>query len=335
MHEAMLYERGENKEIRCNLCAHRCRISLGRRGVCGVRENVDGTLYSLVYGKLIAENVDPIEKKPLFHIYPGSRSYSIATVGCNFRCLFCQNADISQMPRETGEIMGRKATPEEVVERAIRSGSRTVAYTYTEPTVFFEFAFDVATYAAKRGLKNVFVTNGYMTHEALETIAPVLHGANVDLKSFQEEFYIKQCGAKLSPVLDSLKKMKELGIWVEVTTLIIPGLNDSKEELRKIAEFVLSLGRETPWHVSRFYPRYKVLDKHPTPIETVYKALKIGRDVGLKYVYSGNIPGGEGEDTFCANCGKTLVSRYGYLIKGYYVKDGRCSYCGETLDGIF
>lgn len=335
MKEAMLYKKEENKEVRCNLCAHRCKINSGRRGVCGVRENVDGTLYSLVYGRIIAENVDPIEKKPLFHIYPGSRSYSIATVGCNFRCLFCQNADISQMPRETGEIMGKRATPEEVVERAIRSGSRTIAYTYTEPTVFFEFAFDVATYAVKKGLKNVFVTNGYMTPEALELIAPVLHGANVDLKSFQEEFYIKQCGARLSPVLDSLKRMKELGIWVEVTTLIIPGLNDSSEEFKKIAEFVLSLGRETPWHVSRFYPRYKALDKPPTPVETVYRALKIGKEVGLKYVYSGNIPGGEGEDTLCANCGKTLVSRYGYFIKENNLRNGCCSFCGTALDGIF
>jgi pyruvate-formate lyase-activating enzyme len=229
----MLYEKTDGNHIRCSLCAHRCRIKPSDRGICGVRENRDGTLFSLVYGRVIAENVDPIEKKPLFHVLPGSKSFSIATVGCNFRCTFCQNHDISQTPRETGSISGRESTPEEMVEKARKTGSKTIAYTYTEPTIYFEFAYDTAKMAHEKGLKNVFVTNGFMTEEAIEAISPYLHAANVDLKAFSDDFYRKHCGARLQPVLDSLKKMKSLGIWVEVTTLLIPTLNDSNEELRR------------------------------------------------------------------------------------------------------
>ncbi|MBU2234536.1 MAG: radical SAM protein, partial [Proteobacteria bacterium] len=219
VHEALLYEKEDENDVRCGLCAHRCRIAPGARGVCGVRENREGVLFSLVYGSLIAENADPIEKKPLFHVLPGSRSFSIATPGCNFRCDFCQNHEISQMPREEGRIVGRERTPEEIVELALQSGSRSIAYTYTEPTVYFEFAYDTAGIAREKGLVNVFVTNGYMTGEMLELLAPRLDAANVDLKAFNDDFYRKRCGARLQPVLDSLRKMKELGIWVEVTTL--------------------------------------------------------------------------------------------------------------------
>lgn len=252
--EALLYEKEAEGRVSCGLCVHRCRIAPGDRGSCGVRENRAGTLYSLVYGAIIAENVDPIEKKPLFHILPGSRSFSVAAAGCNFRCSFCQNHEISQTPRETGRIVGRERTPAEIVEMAVRSGSKSIAYTYTEPTVYFEFAFDIAGIAREKGLKNVFVTNGYMTQGMLELVAPRLDAANVDLKAFRDDFYKKQCGARLQPVLDSLRKMKELGIWVEVTTLLIPGLNDGEEELGELAAFIASLGAETPWHISRFHP---------------------------------------------------------------------------------
>lgn len=331
----MLYEKKENGRVICNLCAHRCRVEPEKRGLCGVRENRNGILYTLVYGKVIAENVDPVEKKPLFHVYPGSKSFSIATVGCNFHCIFCQNHEISQMPRESGSIMGRDSAPLSIVEKALTSGSRTISYTYTEPTVYFEFAYDIARIANEKGLKNVFVTNGFMTEETLETISPYLHAANVDLKSFSDDFYRKKCGARLEPVLGSLKKMKELGIWVEVTTLLIPTLNDGNDELRHIAEFICSLGAETPWHISRFHPQYKMTTLSPTPVASIHRAAEIGKASGLKYVYSGNVPGNEGEDTMCSHCGEHLIDRYGFHIKKFVLKGRSCPRCGTALDGIF
>lgn len=332
--EAMLYEKLDGGNVKCNLCGHRCKIAPARKGICGVRENRDGILYTLVYGMVIAENVDPIEKKPLFHVLPGSKSLSIATVGCNFSCTFCQNNDISQMPRETGEIMGQKTTPEEIVERAARTKSKTIAYTYTEPTIFFEFAYDTGRIAHEKEIKNVFVTNGFMTEEAILKISPYLDAANVDLKSFSDDFYKKRCGGRLQPVLDSLRKMKELDIWVEVTTLIIPTLNDSDEELRQIAEFILSLGAETPWHISRFHPQYKMVNLPPTPVETIHKAAEIGKEAGLKYVYSGNVPGDVGENTYCYNCGNLLIDRHGFYVNRINLQESRCPKCGTGLDGL-
>jgi pyruvate formate lyase activating enzyme len=335
VHEALLYEKEAENRVRCGLCAHRCRIDPGVRGICGVRENRGGILWSLVYGPILAENIDPIEKKPLFHLLPGSRSFSIAAAGCNFRCSFCQNHDISQMPLEQGRIAGRERTPEEVVEQALRSGSRSIAYTYTEPTVCFEFAYATAGIARERGLKNVFVTNGYMTPGMLELIAPRLDAANVDLKAFRDDFYRKQCGARLQPVLDSLKKMKELGIWVEVTTLLIPGLNDEEEELGELAAFIVSLGAETPWHISRFHPQYRMTETPPTPASSIHRAAEIGRSAGLKYVYCGNLPGDAGENTFCAGCGRLLIRRSGFSVERLDVKGSACPGCGTPLDGIF
>ena len=333
--EAMLYEKSDANLTICHLCAHHCRIKPGNRGVCGVRENREGVLYSLVYGKVIAENVDPIEKKPLFHVFPGSKSFSIATVGCNFRCTFCQNHDISQTPRERGFIFGEEATPQDIVRKALKTGSKTIAYTYTEPTVYFEFACDTARIANEQGLKNIFVTNGFMTEEALDVISPYLHAANVDLKSFRDDFYKKHCGARLQPVLDSLKKMKSLGIWVEVTTLLIPTLNDSASELKQIAAFIYSLGAETPWHISRFHPRYQMNDLPPTPIASIHRAAEIGRSCGLKYIYSGNIPGDKGENTFCSNCTEPLIDRHGFTIEKLNLKGTHCPRCDAPLDGIF
>ena len=334
MKEAMFYKKIDEKSVRCNLCSHNCVITESKRGICGVRENKEGVLYTLVYGKAVAQAVDPIEKKPLFHFYPGSRAYSVATVGCNFRCLNCQNADISQMPREYGRIIGEEVSPEEIVEQAKRYNCRIIAYTYTEPTIFFEYAYETAKIASREGMKNVFVTNGYITEDALREIAPYLDAANVDLKSFSDDFYRKVCGARLQPVLDSIKLHKELGIWIEVTTLIIPTLNDSEEELRKIAEFLRNVSEDIPWHISRFYPAYRLSDLQPTSVEILCTARKIGLETGLKYVYKGNVPG-EGEDTYCHSCGRLLIHRYGYKILSNEIKDSKCPYCGAEIAGVW
>ncbi|MBL7196124.1 MAG: AmmeMemoRadiSam system radical SAM enzyme, partial [Desulfobacterales bacterium] len=276
--EAYLYKPLKEKKVKCTLCSHRCIIKDGKRGICGVRENRDGILESLVYGRLIAKHIDPIEKKPLFHFLPGSISYSIATVGCNFKCLFCQNADISQMASDhNGMIIGDYCSPKDVVDAAEKGKCKSIAYTYTEPTVFFEFAFDTAKLAHERGIRNVFITNGYMSSEALNMISPYLDAANVDLKAFTKSFYKEICGAKLEPVKETLKLMKKLGIFVEVTTLLIPGLNDGAEELKELALFIAgSLGTETPWHVSAFYPTYRLTDRPPTPVESLVMAREIG-----------------------------------------------------------
>jgi len=332
MKEAMWYKKLSDERVRCDLCNHRCMINDSERGICGVRENNDGTLYSLVYGKVIASHVDPIEKKPLFNFFPGSYSFSIATVGCNFKCTHCQNSDISQMPVDHARIMGQDISAEQIVQMAEKNDCKSISYTYTEPTVFMEYALDVAKIAKDRGLKNVFVTNGYMTKEVLNDVHTYMDAANVDLKGFTEEHYHSVCGARLKPVIDTIRLMKQLGVWVEVTTLVIPTVNDSEDELRKLAEFIFSMGPEVPWHVSRFHPTYKMNNLPPTPIKTVIKARLIGLEVGLRYVYTGNIPGDEGENTFCYNCGKTLIERRGYNIGSVHVKNSKCSFCDAVVD---
>ncbi|OGP54370.1 MAG: AmmeMemoRadiSam system radical SAM enzyme [Deltaproteobacteria bacterium RBG_13_52_11] len=335
MKEAYLYEKQSGGKVRCLLCNHYCLITDGKRGLCCVRENNDGTLYSLVYEKLISASVDPIEKKPFFHFLPGSKAFSIATVGCNFRCLHCQNHEISQLPKDREGITGEKVSCEEIVAMALKYNCASISYTYTEPTIFFEYAYDTAKIAHKKGIKNTFVTNGYMTVEALDMIAPYLDGANVDIKSFSEKFYKTVCSAKLRPVLEGIKKMKDLGIWVEITTLIIPTLNDSEEELREVARFVLSVSPEIPWHVSAFYPTYQMLDKPRTPLEIIRQAREIGLKEGLKYVYSGNIPGDEGEDTSCYHCKNVLIRRWGYQISENSITEGKCPHCGTPIDGVW
>jgi pyruvate formate lyase activating enzyme len=335
--EALLYEKLKDKKVRCGLCKHRCVIETGNRGICGVRENIGGILNTLVYGKHIARHIDPIEKKPLFHFLPGSLSYSIATAGCNFKCLFCQNADISQMPSDyRGVILGDNYTPENIVSAALKGKCRSISYTYTEPTVFFEFALATAKLAREKNLKNIFVTNGYMSKEALEMIQPFLDAANVDLKAYNKDFYRKMCGAKLENVKETLTDMKASGVFVEITTLIIPGLNDDKEELRELAMFIAgSLGPETPWHISRFHPTYKLLDRPPTPLETLLSARAIGLKCGLKHVYMGNVPGEGGENTFCHNCGKALIERIGFYVGKNEVDKGACPDCGARINGVW
>lgn len=333
MKEAVLYHR-ESDKIGCDLCCHRCLISDGKRGICRVREMRDGKLYSLVYGKAIAANPDPIEKKPLFHYKPGTDSFSIATIGCNFRCNFCQNWDISQRSKNGLDIAGKDMLPEEIVESAIRTSCKSIAYTYTEPTIFFEYAEDTAMIAEKKGLGNVFVTNGFMTPECLDH-AKWLNAANVDLKSFNDEFYKKVCGARLEPVLKSLRGMVKRGIWVEITTLVVPTENDSPDELTQIAGFIKDeLGDFVPWHVSRFHPDYKLGDLASTPIETIRKARDIGLEIGLKYVYAGNIPHENAENTYCPDCGTLLIERVGYNVVNNNIIRGKCSKCSAVIEGV-
>jgi len=335
MHEAMFWEKREGGKVQCGLCRFRCLIADGHRGVCGVRENRGGTLYTLVYGRAVAEHVDPIEKKPLFHYRPGTTSYSVATAGCNFRCLHCQNYEISQLPPGAA-VPGFELPPQEIVRRALAAGCRSISYTYTEPTIFYEYAYDTAVPAHAAGLGNIFVSNGYITPEALERIAPVLDAANIDLKGFSEKFYREVTGATLQGVLDSLKVYRRLGIWLEVTTLVIPGHNDADAELQAIARFIAEeLGPEVPWHVTAFYPTFKMRDRPPTPAATLRRARQIGLDAGLRYVYEGNIPGAGGENTLCPACKATVIERHGFRIGAVHLREGTCGSCGAPLDGIW
>ncbi|MEJ2470740.1 MAG: AmmeMemoRadiSam system radical SAM enzyme [Desulfuromonadales bacterium] len=335
LHEAKFWEPLADNKVRCNLCRFHCLIVAGRRGRCGVRENRDGTLYSLVYGQTISENVDPIEKKPLYHFYPGSRSLSIATVGCNFRCLHCQNYQISQWTGERTGIPGTAMTPDEIVRHAINSHSTSIAYTYTEPTIFYEYAFDTAVAAKAAGIKNVFVTNGYTTTAPLEAIAPYLDAANVDLKGFSDQAYKEVTGASLTGVLDCLKDYRRLGVWLEVTTLVIPGHNDSREELTGMAHFLnAELGPDVPWHLSAFYPTYKMLDRPPTPRQTLLMARDIGRQAGLRYVYLGNVDGPGGGDTLCPGCGQTVIRRDRLRYTDKQLQGNRCRFCQHEIAGV-
>lgn len=331
--EAALYTKLPDKKVECFLCNHRCKIADSKYGFCGVRQNIDGTLYSRVYGEVIASQVDPIEKKPLYHFFPGSNAYSIATIGCNFRCGFCQNWQISQASKRREDLGGYELKPEEVVREAKRYKCKSISYTYTEPTVFFEYAYDTARLAKKGGLYNNFVTNGYMTKEALDAVKPYLDAANVDLKFFKDETYQKICGARLEPVLDSISSMKKMGIWLEITTLLVPGLNDSKQELKDIAGFIAGVGAEIPWHISRFHPDYKYTDLEPTPLSTLKKAREIGQEAGLRYVYLGNVA--EDTDTYCYHCKELLIKR-GYLYTLSLNLDGdKCPKCGRAVEGRF
>ncbi len=334
MKEALFYKTEPNNDIRCFLCPHNCLIKIGRRGLCNVRENIDGKLYSLVYGKVVAENVDPIEKKPIFHILPGSFSYSISTVGCNLSCRNCQNWQISQIDKDS-IIPGRDTNPEEIIKNALKTGCKSIAYTYTEPTIFYEFAYDCCTLAHAKGIKNIFVTNGYTNSEPLEKITHLLDACNVDLKSFREDTYKKICGGKLEPVENSIKLMKKLGIWVEITTLVIPKVNDSIEELTDIADFIKEVGKEIPWHLSAFYPNHLMTDIPPTSAHILTKAREMGIDKGLKYVYTGNMQGDEGENTYCYNCKNILIERYGFTVIKNNIKNKKCPHCDAKIDGIF
>jgi pyruvate formate lyase activating enzyme len=334
--KAVLWDPAEGKKVHCKLCAHRCVIGNGKLGRCCVRKNIDGVLYSLNYYKVCSANPDPIEKKPLYHFQPGSSSFSIATMGCNFRCEFCQNWQISQAVVEDGQIDGQAISPEQIVSAAIRYGCKSIAYTYTEPTIFMELCEDCGRLAKKKGLANVFVSNGYQTIEAIDFAKDWLDGINVDLKAFSEDYYKRLCKAHLQPVLDTLKYIaKETKIWLEITTLLIPGENDSEDELKKLAEFIVNeVGADVPWHISRFHPQYKYTDSAPTPAKSLELAEEIGKEAGLHYVYLGNVPGSKSESTFCYKCGRALIERIGYQILANHIKNSCCPDCGTKVAGF-
>jgi len=333
---AILWEgKPPDDKVQCSLCSHRCVIAEGETGICGVRENIDGQLYSLNYDKVCAANIDPVEKKPLFHFQPGSKSFSVAAPGCNFQCMFCQNWQISQSPRE-GHIQGNAHKPQQIVEAAAQRGCKSIAYTYTEPTVFMELCNDCGKMAREHGLANIFVSNGYETPEAIDVAKEWLDGINVDLKSFSEEFYSYFCKAKLAPVLETIRYIKKHSdIWMEITTLIVPGENDCEDELKKIADFIANeVSPDTPWHVSRFYPTYKLDGKSATLVESLQRAYDIGKDAGLHYIYVGNLPGAKAESTYCYNCGEVLIERFGYKILQNNIQGGKCPKCDTEIAGF-
>jgi len=321
--------------VRCHLCAHRCRIRPGRSGICQVRHNDGGELVSRIHGRLVSTNPDPIEKKPLSHFHPGSLSFSVATVGCNLRCAFCQNASISQWrPAAGGSPPGEPFEAAEVVDLAARYGCRSISFTYTEPTIGMEFAAETGRLARARGIDNVFVTNGFMTGRTVEELSGFLDAANVDLKSMRERTYRRTCRARLAPVLRTIEAMADAGIWVEVTTLVVPQLNDSDTELAEIARFIAGIGARIPWHISAFHPTYRMTDRPRTPVERLRRAYEIGRDAGLKYVYVGNAWGDRGESTYCSRCDRRLIHRYGYTLLGVDLDGDACPACGTMLDGV-
>lgn len=336
MKEAYLYKKLPQKKVQCQTCAHYCLLSLGKKGKCGARKNIDGKLYSLTYGKIVAMYIDPIEKKPFYHFLPGAQSLSIAAVGCPFSCFNCQNFDISQGYKDTDEIPGQDISPEEIVKMAIDYKLPTISYTYTDPIAFLEYALDIMKLAKQVGLKNSWVSNGFLSKESAKFIIPYLDAINIDIKSFSEEFYQKFCGGRLQPVLNTAKLMKKSGVWTEITTLVIPTLSDSEETLRKIAKFIKNnLGAKTPWHITQFSGKisWKLKNTPDTSVETLKMVYKIGKEIGLKYVYTGNVPGLPTEDTFCPKCGTLCIDRTNYIIHRHD-KNGKCPKCGTSLDMI-
>ncbi|MFC1742186.1 AmmeMemoRadiSam system radical SAM enzyme [Nanoarchaeota archaeon] len=333
--EAMFYEALDKMKVQCHLCPNECVILHGKRGSCHVRENHAGKLYSLVYGMPCTTGVDPIEKKPLFHFLPGTETYSIATPGCNLHCKWCQNWQISQRGPE--DVPCSKMDPEEVVENAVSAGCDSISYTYVEPAIFYEYVLDTARLARKAGLANVMVTNGYLNIKPVKKLYRYIDACNIDLKGFTEKLYREYCGGQLQPVLDTAKTVFRRGVWTELTTLVIPGLNDSDEMLRSQCEWVKKeLGDRVPMHFSRFFPYYKMQHLPPTPEETLMKAYDIAKDVGLKYVYVGNIQLEGKEDTYCASCGKKIVDRGAlFSVGNIKIKDGKCGHCGKKVDGVF
>ncbi|MDD5477428.1 MAG: AmmeMemoRadiSam system radical SAM enzyme [Candidatus Omnitrophica bacterium] len=352
MKEALLYTRLDGLSVHCQLCAHSCKIPEGKFGFCGVRQNIEGILYSHNYGKLVAVNVDPVEKKPLYHFLPGTTTFSIASAGCNFRCGFCQNWQISQLgPRSltlTGTALdkrlnvldflkqypGEDFSADKVVKLAKQNNCKSIAYTYTEPTIYFEFALEAAILAKKAGLANIFVTNGYMSLQAISLLKPYLDAANVDLKFYKESSYQKICAAKLAPVLDSIRRLHAAGVWVEITTLVIPGENDSPEELSGIAKFIAGISKDIPWHISAFHADYKFISYPNTPEHALKLAYDLGKNCGLGYVYAGNVYGW-GQDTSCGRCQRVLIKREGFDITASHLTGNKCVFCQAALPGVF
>ena len=337
--ESYLYKKLENSNIQCNTCSHKCFISPEKYGICGVRKNIDGKLFALNYGKAISNSIDPIEKKPLFHFLPGTHSLSIATVGCNLCCKNCQNWQISQLVKDDKSQLeiNQDLLPNEIIKFALKNKCPSISYTYTEPTIFLEYALDIMRLAKENGIKNIWITNGFMSEETLELISPYLDAANVDIKSFDDEFYKDICEAKVGPILENLKWMKKNKIWIEITTLIIPELSNGKTMLGNIANFIFNeLGSETPWHISAFSGAlsHEMRNIPDTPLQTIQDAYEIGKKAGLKYIYTGNVPENSKENTYCPKCNELAIERIGFYVKRFD-KNGKCAKCGKSVDLIF
>jgi pyruvate formate lyase activating enzyme len=351
MHKAILVTPLKNKKVRCLACNHYCTILPEHTGICGVRQNKDGTLYLLVYGKASAANIDPVEKKPLFHFLPGTKIFSLGTVGCNFSCAFCQNSDLSQVSKDIKQklitmkhpeladtaigTLGYELSPQKIVDLCLEKNIPTIAYTYNEPVIFFEYAYATMKLAKKQGIKNVFVSNGYESKEALTKMKGLLDAMNIDLKSFSDEFYQKICKAKLAPVLKTMQHAHKLGIWIEITTLVIPTKNDSDAELQKIAAFIASIDKNIPWHVTAFHPDYKMDDVPATEKATLLRAYAIGKKAGLNYVYVGNVIDEEHATTYCPACNAKLITRTWHDIQISDFKNGVCGQCKAKIPGIW
>ncbi len=332
--EALFYQKLENKVVQCQLCPRICIIPSGKRGFCGVRENQDGVLYTLVYAKPVAIHIDPIEKKPLFHFLPGSTAFSIATAGCNLRCKFCQNWEISQ--RKPEEVEYIYLEPVDLIKKVKESGSPTIAYTYSEPTIFYEYMLETAKLAKKEGIKNIMHSAGYINEEPLRQLTKYLDAANIDLKGFTNDYYARMSEATLEPVLRSLKILKEEGVHLEITNLVLSGYNDDPNLITKMCLWIKeNLGPDTPLHFSRAFPMYKLNTINPTPVETLERARQIALDCGLKYVYIGNVGGNPAENTYCPKCKKIVIKRVGYMILENNLENGKCKYCAEKIAGVW
>jgi len=335
MIEGQLFKKLDNNRVLCLLCAHYCKIAPEHTGKCRVRKNIEGELYSLNSDKIIAVSADPIEKKPLYHFLPASTSYSIAAMGCNFNCDFCQNSSIAIVSDISNKVSGENLSAKEIISGALSYNATSIAYTYTEPTVFFELVEDVSNLAKQNGLKNIMVTNGYMSDEAIERLVLNIDAVNIDIKAFSNDFYKNFCSGSLQPVLNAVKKFKQAGVHIELTTLLIDDLNDNLKEITKLIEFILETDENIPWHISRFYPTYNLKNKPPTNIENIYKFVELGYEIGLQYIYSGNIQNNKYSNTICPKCKSKLIERNGYATKIINLKSGKCSVCNKPIKGIW
>ncbi len=332
--EARYYEKLDGGKVRCTLCPHECEVADMERGTCSVRENRSGTYYTLVYSRLCTAHVDPIEKKPLFHFLPSSQAFSIATAGCNIECKFCQNWEISQFRPE--DVRSEYSPPEKVADLAVQTGCASIAYTYSEPVVFYEYMYDTAVEGRKRGVRSVIISNGFIKQEPVVELCKVLDAVKVDLKAFTEKFYRETCRGELKPVLDALKWIKDTGIWLELVVLLVPTLNDSKDEIRKMCDWVRSeLGPDVPMHFSRFTPTYKIKNLPRTPVKTLEMARSTAVEAGINFAYIGNVPQHPFESTYCPHCDELLIRRVGYWTTVSGLKDGKCGKCGAQIPGIW
>ncbi len=334
MVQAMFSGPSSDGRIVCGLCPHSCRLKEGQTGICGVRKNLGGELFSLNSDKVAAIHSDPIEKKPLYHFLPGSESLSIAAMGCNFKCRFCQNHSIS-MVDDLSEIAGEKIKPEEIIDAANRAGASSISYTYTEPTIFYELMYETAKAAKASGIKNVMVSNGYISSEPLERIIPFMDGANIDLKSFSNDFYLQNCGGRLAPVLDTIRTLNNSDCWLELTTLLIPGLNSSDEEIDEIISFIADTSSEIPWHISRFFPHFREQNRNATDTQHIEEVLEKAEAGGIKFVYGGNFDSGKWGNTRCSECGEILIKRRGYFTEIKNISGGKCTNCNAEIAGVW